>query len=99
MAEIRWTAQAADDLEAIADFIALDSRNYASLFVIDVMSVIERLELFPERGRVVPEFQNPNVREVILGNYRIIYRFQNGIAEILTVYHGARLLDLSKLGL
>ena len=44
MAQIRWTPQAADDLEAIADFIALDSGHYASLFVLDVLAATERLE-------------------------------------------------------
>ena len=46
---------------------------------------------------MVPEVQNPIVRELILGNYRIIYRLQGELAEILTIYHGARLLDPDKL--
>ena len=97
MAEVRWTPQAADDLEAITDFIAADSPNYASLFAIDVLTSVERLRTFPRLGRVVPELHNPDVREIILGNYRIAYRIRGDIVEILTVWHGARLLDPSRL--
>ncbi|MCC5850538.1 MAG: type II toxin-antitoxin system RelE/ParE family toxin [Verrucomicrobia bacterium] len=97
MAEIRWTAQAADDLEAIADFISDDSPHYARLFVIDVLDAAQRLEHFPRSGRIVPESNDPIIREIILGNYRIVYRVKLELVEILTVYHGARLLDPSTL--
>ncbi len=91
MAEIRWTPQASDDLEAIAEFISLDSPHYASLFVVDVLDAVERLEIFPDSGRVVPELNEHSVREIILGNYRIVYRIQYTTVEILTIYHSARL--------
>lgn len=97
MAEIRWTRQASDDLEAITDFIANDSEVYAQFFARDVLDAIDRLVDFPELGRIVPETDNPIIREIILGNYRIVYRFKKGTIEILTIYHGARLLDPSKL--
>lgn len=97
MAEIRWTPQAADDLEAITDFISVDSIHYASLFVINVLEAVQRLETFPRSGRIVPESSDPIIREIILGNYRIVYRVKPEHVEILTVYHGARLLDPSTL--
>jgi len=71
MAEVRWTPQAGDDLDVIADFIAEDSPHYASLFVIDVLAAVERLEAFPRSGRIVPEANDPILREIILGDYRI----------------------------
>jgi len=95
VAEVRWTLQAAGDLEAIADFIAADSAHYARLFVIDVLAAVERLVAFPSSGRIVPELNDPRVREILLGNYRIVYRLTGMVVEILTVYHGARLLDPS----
>ena len=98
MAEVRWTLQAADDLEAITDFIAADSPHYASLFAMDVLAAVERLAPFPSSGRIVPELSNPGVREILLGNYRIVYRTTDDLVEILTVYHGARLLDPFRLG-
>ena len=60
MVEIRWTEQAADDLEAIAEFIAKDSPHYASIFCIDVLTATERLTIFPDRagsyrnGQILP---------------------------------------------
>ena len=97
MAEVRWTLQAADDLEAIAEFIAADSPHYASLFAMDVLAAVERLVPFPYSGRIVPEVADPLIREILLGDYRIVYRITGEVVEILTVYHGARLLDPSRL--
>jgi len=93
MAEVRWTRQASEDLDSIAEFIAKDSPQYARLFVIDVFQAVERLSEFPQSGRVVPELNDPIVREIILGNYRLVYRFKAKLIALLTVYHGARLLD------
>ncbi len=97
MVEIRWTRQAAADLDSIVEFIAKDSHQYARLFVVDVFQAVERIAEYPESGRVVPEFGNPAVREVILGNYRVVYRRKGEQADLLTIYHGARLLDPTKL--
>ena len=96
MAEVRCTPQAADDLETITDFIAADSPHYASLFAMDVLSAVERLTDFPRSGRIVPEVNDPDVREIILGSYRIVYRVRGELVELLTIYHGARLLDPSE---
>ena len=97
MAEVRWTPQAADDLEAIAEFISQDSPHYSSLFVLDILYAVDRLIQFPKSGRVVPEINDPLIREVIFGSYRIIDRVRQYLVEILTVFHGSRLLDPSKL--
>ena len=97
MAEVRWARQASADLEAIAEFIALDSFHYASLFAVDVIAVVERLAVFPLSGRMVPELNEPTIREAVMGNYRIVYRTKPELIEILTVYHGARLMDPSRL--
>ena len=97
MAKIRWTLQASEDLESIADFIAEDSPHYACLFVIDVLKAVERLADFPRSGRVVPEVDDPSIREIILGSYRIVHRLRDEVAEIITIYHTARLLDPSRL--
>jgi toxin ParE1/3/4 len=97
MAEVRWTPQAADDLDAIAEFISQDSPHHASLLALDVLCAVDRLTQFPKSGRVVPEINNPLVRKIILGSYRIIYRVRPDHVEILTVFHGSRILDPSKL--
>ncbi|NTW54050.1 MAG: type II toxin-antitoxin system RelE/ParE family toxin [Chlorobaculum sp.] len=97
MAEVRWTPQAADDLEAITTFIAKDSASYATLFAMDSLAAVERLSEFPYSGRIVPEVNDPAVREILFGNYHIVYRVNENLVELLTMYHGARLLDPSGL--
>ncbi len=93
MAEIRWTEQALNDVEAIAAFIARDSDHYARLFVRKIFDVVNRLNMFPGSGRIVPEIDRSEIREIISGNYRIIYRLKGDAVEIITVYHSSRLLD------
>lgn len=93
MVEVRWTPQAAQDLDSITSFISHDSAQYASLFVIDLFQAVGRIAEFPQSGRIVPELGNPGVREIILGSYRVVYRIKKQYADLLTIYHGARLLD------
>jgi len=88
---IRWSPQAADDLESIQDFIARDSAHYAKLVVQRIVAAIDMLATSPQMGRVVPELRDPAVREVIVGVYRIVYRYRHDAVEIATVFHGARL--------
>jgi len=96
MARLIWTPQALDDLEAICQFIARDAPRYAQIFAQRVFAAAERLQQFPLSGLVVPEIDQQNVREVLLGNYRIIYRSRGEDVEVITVYHSARLLDTSQ---
>jgi len=97
MAEVRWTLQAADDLEGIVEFIATESRQYAVLLALDIFEAVERLATFPKTGRIVPETDDPVIREVLLGNYRIIYRVAGDFVHVLTISHGARILDPKRL--
>lgn len=92
MSAIRWAPQAADDLVSIRDFIARDSVHYANLLVQRIMAAVELLASAPLMGRVVPEFNSTHVREVIVGSYRVVYRYEHDIVEIVTISHGARLL-------
>ena len=96
MARLIWTTQALEDVEAICQFIARDAPRYAQVFATQVFEAVERLQTFPESGRSVPEVGQENIREIIHGNYRIIYRLTNDVIQILTVYHSSRLLDPSQ---
>ena len=69
--------EAMDNVEEIAKYISGDSTHYAQLFAIKVFDAVRRIESFPESGRIVPEIKQKNIREIILGNYRIIYRLKN----------------------
>jgi addiction module RelE/StbE family toxin len=88
---IVWSPRAVADLEAIRDHIAYDSELYARLVVTRLLAATSRLVQFPEVGRVVPEFQRPDLREVIVRPYRVVYRLRGEIVEIATVFHAARM--------
>jgi toxin ParE1/3/4 len=92
MAEIKWSPLAAEDLSSICQYIARDSEYYASDFAKNIITKIELLLTYPEAGRIVPEYDNPAIREIIYYNYRIIYRIKTDITEIVRITHGARLL-------
>jgi plasmid stabilization system protein ParE len=77
------------DLQNVYKFIAEDSPYYAMTFFEDVMDKAHTLMYFPHRGRIVPELDNPNVREIFLHKYRLIYRVQDWGVEIVTLIHGA----------
>jgi addiction module RelE/StbE family toxin len=97
MAQVRWTPQAADDLEAICLFIARDAPQVAALFAERVIRATDRLADYPHLGRVVPEFGLEDLREVIVGSYRVIYRTRQDQVQVVTVHHGARLLEARKM--
>ena len=93
MAKVAYTEQALSDINDIASYIANDSVRYASLQVEKFFKRAEILEQFPLSGRVVPELKMRSIRELIEGNYRIIYRvISKDTVHILTVHHTRKLL-------
>jgi toxin ParE1/3/4 len=90
VSRIIWSPQAIRDVESIRAFIVQDSATYADLVARRIVAAVERLEAFPESGRIVPERQNPAIREVIVPPYRIVYRFRVDVVEIVTVFRGSR---------
>jgi toxin ParE1/3/4 len=95
MVQINWTLQAKDDLKSIAEFIARDSVRYAKLQVVKIKSRTAVLKSHPQAGKVVMEMSDKRIRELIEGNYRIIYKIiSKNCVDILTVHHSAR--DLTK---
>ena len=97
MDQVRWTPQAADDLEAICLFIARDAPQVAAAFADRVLRATDRLANFPRLGRVVPELGIENIKEIVVSSYRVIYRIRQEEVHLLTVHHGARLLDLENI--
>lgn len=91
--KILWRERALCDVEAIRDHIGQDNSFYATVFVQKVIEQVERLEEFPMIGRVVPEYSNESIRELLYRDYRIIYEIFDGEIYIITVIHGARRLD------
>ena len=91
MAEIRFTIDALEDIDEIHAYISLDSTRYADRQVQRFYAEIDRLQRFPNLGRVVPDLQDHKIRELIVGDYRIMYRIlKEDMVEILIVMHGAR---------
>lgn len=85
-----WTVTAYKDLQNIVEYISQDSIYYAMAFYDDVMDTSQTLNEFPQRGRVVPEMDDPEMREIFIHRYRLIYRIQRDRIIIQTIIHGAR---------
>tara|TARA_B100000745_G_scaffold297133_1_gene243585 strand:+ start:411 stop:695 length:285 start_codon:yes stop_codon:yes gene_type:complete len=90
MGKIIWAPTALNDIEAIAKFIERDSPEQASLFVTRVIEMTDRLQDFPESGRIIPEINKKNCREIVYGAYRIMYLIIKKEVWITGVVHGAR---------
>lgn len=89
---VRWSAQAERDLYEIGDYIALDDPTAAAAWIERLQERARRAAHMPSSGRHVPESDDENVREVFLGNYRIVYRVQRDGILVLTVIEGHQLL-------
>lgn len=87
-----WTEQALERLQEIDDFISQDSPARAARFVAKLLERGDSLTPFPSVGRQVPELGSKAIREVLDGNYRIVYRVTLERIEILTVFEGHRQL-------
>ena len=98
MVQVRWTTQAKFDLKEIAVYISKGSVKYAKIMVINLKLRTNILKSHIRTGTVVPEYEIEFIRELIEGNYRIIYLITTeNLIEILAVIHGAR--DLTKINL
>ena len=95
--KVIWSPLALESADEIADYIAEDDAKAARMFLIDIFGAVARLETFPNSGRVVPEVKRPNIREIIFGNYRVIYRVERKRVSILTVRHGKQRLPLKEI--
>lgn len=80
------------DVEAIAEYIEKDSPVYARAVVSKGIAATRHLGRYSLSGRAVPEKQDPAFREIFVFSYRIIYRVEDGVATIVAVVHGKRLL-------
>lgn len=90
MIEIVWSPRSVADLEEIRGYIASDSPAWAELTVRRLVASVERLRDFPDSGRIVPERRSPDLREVLYGAFRIVYRRKSDVVEVVTVFRGTR---------
>ena len=91
MARLIWLRSARRDLREIQRYIARDSVTHAKAMIARIRSQAARLAEFPQSGRMVPEYRDPQVREIIVGSYRVIYRYspEHDLVEILAAFHGS----------
>ncbi len=94
---IIWSPLAVDRVSEIAAYIAQDKPSAAEQWVKTVFAKVEHLKSSPEIGRIVPEIENNQFRELIYGNYRIIYRIEPKQISVLTVRHGKQILPIEEI--
>jgi len=94
---IIWSPLAVDRASEIADYIAQDKPSAAKKWIDTIFSKVEKLKSSPEIGRIVPEINDSQFRELIYGNYRIIYRIETKQISILTIRHGRQILPINEI--
>jgi toxin ParE1/3/4 len=92
VARLIWSAEALGDLDAIADYIHRDSPQHARRVVDAALDLAQSVAEQPKIGRIVPELDDPNVRERFLYSYRMLYAITSEQIEIVALIHGRRLL-------
>ena len=92
MAELRWSLLAADDLENICSYIAMDSLGYSKVVAQEIVGSVDSIPAFPYSGRVVPKYNFVMIREKMIMNYRIIYRIHEEYIEVVRILHQSRQL-------
>jgi plasmid stabilization system protein ParE len=90
MAEVRWSLEANDDVENALLYIVQNTPRDARRFYERLLAAAERLGAFPSIGRIAPGLESAGLREVIVDDYRVLYRVRDDIVGIAAVVHGAR---------
>lgn len=88
--KVAWTRGALQDLTDIGRFVASDDPSAARTLTARLKTRANRVARFPYAGRIVPEFEREDLRELVEGNYRIVYRIRRRQIHILTVFEGHR---------
>ncbi len=91
--EVKWSPEATEDIEAIAEYISRDSEYYARAVVNEIFSASRSAGKFPFIGRIVPEIGDEHIRERFIYSYRLVYRIESVRILIVAVIHGKRLLE------
>ena len=92
MAQIKWTEPALEDINEIAEYIALDKPGAAKRLVQNIFESVKRLKEFPDSGRVPIEISDSRYRELIVGPCRIFYRVDKDVVYVLYVMRSERML-------
>ena len=91
--KVKWSPEATEDLESIAEYIARDSEFYARSVVSKILAVSRKISEQPMIGRIVPEISDKEIRERFVYSYRLVYKIQDSLITIVAIIHGKRLLE------
>jgi len=91
--KVKWSPEATEDLESIAEYIARDSEFYARSVVSKILSISRKIPEQPMIGRIAPEIGEKKIRERFVYSYRLVYRIQSSMITIVAIIHGKRLLE------
>ena len=94
--KIIWSPLAVERMTDISDYIALDNQDASISWIELIFDDVDRLRKFPESGRVVPEINKSNIRELVHGNYRVIYKIGSEEIYILTIRHYRQILPIDE---
>ena len=95
--KIIWSPLAIDRTTEIAEYIAQDNHSAATKWVETLFDKVQQLKSSPKSGRIVPETRREDIRELIYGNYRVIYRVEKDKISVLTVRHGKQILPIEEI--
>lgn len=95
--KIVWSPLAINRVTEIAEYIAFDNPTAAQSWVEEEFEKVKTLKTFPKIGRSLPEVERDEIREILYGNYRIIYHLSVQKISILTVRHGKQILPTEEI--
>lgn len=95
--KLTWSPRSLQRVGDITEYIARNSPSAARKWIIEIFDVVKRLKRFPHSGRIVPETDRTDIREIFFGDYRIVHRVEKHQVAILTVRHGRQLLPIEDL--
>ena len=94
MVKVNWTRRAIEDIYEISEYYKPRSEKYAEQLTIKIFEKTDNLDQYPQLGRMVPEVERPEIRELIYKNYRIIYNVvSDDQIDILAVHNSLRPLS------
>ena len=91
--KVKWSPEAYEDVESIAEYISRDSQFYARATVSKIIDFSRSVGKFPQMGRVVPEFNDKKIRERLVYSYRLVYKVERTYILIVAVIHDKRSFD------
>lgn len=91
--KVKWSPEAVEDVESIAQYISRDSQFYARATVSKILDFSHSISKFPQMGRIVPEFNDRNIRERLVYSYRLVYKIERTGILIVAVIHDKRLFN------